>query len=387
MDVGTALRALGSPVAACAVVVLALNDHVLKQAWPGWVTGKLSDVAGLVVAPLLLAVLLAACGVRRSREWSAGLVVVAFAVTKTSAAAASWVSAAWSLTGIDTLILADPTDLLALPAVLVALRLWRRAAAAPRRHRLTAVVGLALLPAGVLATAATSPCDSDDGVNNVDVVTGRLSGDGDGRETVVVLTDHSALRIVDARGALTTLARSDHDRLGDSVSTDDGACAATVVDCWRLAATREAVEVSTDAGRTWSTELEVTAAEQKASLEGIEESCGEEPHANLTDVEVLDTPDGPLVVVGAYHAGAWLRDGSGEWQLVDRGELADVPTRDAEPPGRGWLEAVPPVAPQYAAPSEPPPVPFTPAPPTCPPRDRVTVTPHPANGEPFEVCP
>lgn len=30
-----------------ALVVLALNDHVLKQAWPCWFTGKLSDVAGL----------------------------------------------------------------------------------------------------------------------------------------------------------------------------------------------------------------------------------------------------------------------------------------------------------------------------------------------------
>lgn len=30
-----------------ALTVLALNDHVLKQAWPCWFTGKLSDAAGL----------------------------------------------------------------------------------------------------------------------------------------------------------------------------------------------------------------------------------------------------------------------------------------------------------------------------------------------------
>ena len=42
-----------------ALAVLALNDHVLKQAWPGLVTGKLSDAAGLVVAPPLVALLLA----------------------------------------------------------------------------------------------------------------------------------------------------------------------------------------------------------------------------------------------------------------------------------------------------------------------------------------
>jgi hypothetical protein len=37
-----------------ALAVLILNDRVLKAAWPGFVTGKLSDVAGLVVTPLAI---------------------------------------------------------------------------------------------------------------------------------------------------------------------------------------------------------------------------------------------------------------------------------------------------------------------------------------------
>ena len=36
------------------IVVLLLNDHVLKQAFPGLITGKLSDFAGLAFFPLLL---------------------------------------------------------------------------------------------------------------------------------------------------------------------------------------------------------------------------------------------------------------------------------------------------------------------------------------------
>ena len=35
-------------------MTLILNDQVLKSAWPGFVTGKLSDFAGLIVAPLAL---------------------------------------------------------------------------------------------------------------------------------------------------------------------------------------------------------------------------------------------------------------------------------------------------------------------------------------------
>lgn len=42
------------PVVLGALVVLVLNDQVLKAAWPGLVTGKLSDLAGLIVAPLAL---------------------------------------------------------------------------------------------------------------------------------------------------------------------------------------------------------------------------------------------------------------------------------------------------------------------------------------------
>ncbi|WP_281328756.1 hypothetical protein [Polyangium sp. 6x1] len=37
-----------------ALATLVVNDHVLKQRHPGWVTGKLSDVAGMVFFPLFL---------------------------------------------------------------------------------------------------------------------------------------------------------------------------------------------------------------------------------------------------------------------------------------------------------------------------------------------
>jgi hypothetical protein len=42
------------PAAIGALGLLVLNDHVLKAAWPGIVTGKLSDAAGLVLLPLVV---------------------------------------------------------------------------------------------------------------------------------------------------------------------------------------------------------------------------------------------------------------------------------------------------------------------------------------------
>jgi hypothetical protein len=66
---------------ASALALLLLNDHVLKCSGflPGAVTGKLSDLAGLVVAPVLAAVLAAllvgpGCGVRRPPLISFGIV-------------------------------------------------------------------------------------------------------------------------------------------------------------------------------------------------------------------------------------------------------------------------------------------------------------------------
>jgi hypothetical protein len=48
--------ALRSPMFGAALSVLVLNDHWLKGAGllPGWLTGKLSDFAGLIVAPILV---------------------------------------------------------------------------------------------------------------------------------------------------------------------------------------------------------------------------------------------------------------------------------------------------------------------------------------------
>lgn len=42
------------PVVLAALAVWAVNDHVGKEAWPGLVPGKLSDLAGVIVTPVLL---------------------------------------------------------------------------------------------------------------------------------------------------------------------------------------------------------------------------------------------------------------------------------------------------------------------------------------------
>jgi hypothetical protein len=84
------------PVPLVALATLILNDHVLKQRYPGWVTGKLSDVAGMVFFPLfLLAVidiggrLLGAAQFRRDRV----LLVCALATVIVFCAVKTWAPA------------------------------------------------------------------------------------------------------------------------------------------------------------------------------------------------------------------------------------------------------------------------------------------------------
>lgn len=153
-------RLIASPVFAGSVGLLLLNDHVLKQAWPGLVTGKLSDVAGVVMAAIALTALL------RVRAVSFVLVAVAFTLLKTVPAVAD--VAAIVLGGRT---LTDPTDLLALGALVplwtwLSARGWSTAArpvassSSPRRPLWVVPVQIAALGVAVVATTGSS-CGPD----------------------------------------------------------------------------------------------------------------------------------------------------------------------------------------------------------------------------------
>ncbi|GAB1818627.1 hypothetical protein HerbRD11066_17910 [Herbidospora sp. RD11066] len=136
---------IGHPLTVVALVVLVVNDHLLKYTWPGFVTGKLSDVAGLIVLPPLLGLVI-------GRPLPAiAITGIGFTLVKASETGAWLASEAWSLAWGPSLIRADLTDLLALPALYVA---WHAA-----RHPVPAgrTVVILLTPAAVLAITATGP--------------------------------------------------------------------------------------------------------------------------------------------------------------------------------------------------------------------------------------
>lgn len=134
------------PVALASVGVLLTNDHVLKDAYPGVLTGKLSDFAGLLFFPLLvhalwtLALPTEDAQTNRMRllvsATATGVVFAAVQLLPPAGEAYAWLLGAlqWPARaiafGADVPLVparhtADPTDLIALPMIAVAILIAR----------------------------------------------------------------------------------------------------------------------------------------------------------------------------------------------------------------------------------------------------------------------
>ena len=156
--------ALTHPVTVAAVAALLLNDLLFKLLWPGhWATGKLSDLAWVVFAPPLLALLLSLLTFRKPLPERAAFAAayaglpLAYLIFNSSEAVHQWaLSALLPLTGSATGSPFDPTDsLVILPALALALWVWRQTPARPESVRMRLYLFAAVAMA--LATIATSP--------------------------------------------------------------------------------------------------------------------------------------------------------------------------------------------------------------------------------------
>jgi hypothetical protein len=129
------------PAILVSIVLLLLNDFYLKSAHPGPLTWKLSDFAGLAFAPaLVFSIGEAGASVFRrgpalasaSGIWlSAAFTATVFALLKLvpgvgdlAARANDLLLAPVAGTRGPTVFIPDPTDLLALPAVLISVWAW-----------------------------------------------------------------------------------------------------------------------------------------------------------------------------------------------------------------------------------------------------------------------
>ncbi|MCQ3931834.1 MAG: hypothetical protein DPW16_15385 [Chloroflexi bacterium] len=160
-----ALHSVLHPITIGAIVVLLLNDHFLKQHYPSWWTGKLSDFAGLIFSPLIFATFIAWVippRLKNQENW-VGIIAfsvtgIIFALTKTLTQANDVTSKFWEFfAGGPVKMWLDPTDLLALPALIIGWLIWNRSS----NHAMqVALPALTLIAIGSLAATATS-CEGD----------------------------------------------------------------------------------------------------------------------------------------------------------------------------------------------------------------------------------
>lgn len=331
---GAALAWLSHPVTCVAVAVLLVNDHVLKAAFGSWWTGKLSDVAGLVVAPPLLALASAAlhAGVSRWRPIAApdpvrlavgsvAVVGLGFVVVKTTHGGAAATTAVWSMFDGPGLVRLDPTDLLALPALLLAV--WVAGRVDPRardvaRARAGRVPArwLVVLPVAVLATVATTEGTFEYGAEHVGVVDGVLIVE-DANGNLFRSLDGTTWDEVDGQPEVEealALALHPESAADSTAEPDDVVCLAE----WRRECYRPAqrldvgVARSLDAGQTWAVDWALSAE----SVDALAERVDPHPRPWTHQVALFRTADGTRVYAANGTAGLAVRDEDGRWELL-----------------------------------------------------------------------
>lgn len=128
------MKALLHPVTLASLVVLVVNDHVLKWCWPGLITGKLSDIAGMILAPIVLGAFVE-LATRRRLPWTCTIAVgVAFALAKTWAPATHAYEVVFATIRFAqrVVLVRDPTDLVALPFGAIAAAIMASSSSEPR---------------------------------------------------------------------------------------------------------------------------------------------------------------------------------------------------------------------------------------------------------------
>ncbi|RAO26782.1 hypothetical protein PSN13_06812 [Micromonospora saelicesensis] len=342
----TTLSWLCHPATVFALVLLLVNDHVLKTAFPGLVTGKLSDVAGLVLAPPLVAVLLTLLVPRLPSRAAAlaGLVAVGagFAVVKSSGYAAELASSAWTVLAGPSLVRADWTDLLTLPALGLAWWSWTRSRRRPVRQRTARLVRLlVVLPPAVLAVAATSPVyypyavstamldgspaiSVGSGYSNSDWPTSPLGGQWavseDGATTWRPVTEDEQRRLSRQEVGQQQACASDEPRR-----------------CYRIATGHLRVEESDDAGATWRVAWEVPDGQREELARRSPNPGDVQRHFASRDLIVYPHAGGGHEVLVANGRDGFLRRlPDGGWQrdgfIFEEGRIR---TSWGEPPPLG----------------------------------------------------
>ncbi len=290
-----------------ALVVLVLNDRVLKGifgAGPlGLLTGKLSDVAAMMIGPVLVAVVAPALTNRHpiAALGPPGLLLAAINLSGSSARA--YASGLETITGLDHHIVVDPTDLVGLLGLAVAARILADPNPVTiRRQQLSAVV------VGVLAIGAATASSQDDGPNRNRIVVDD--------ERVLATSPYSDAVRVSADDGVTWTDAGGLGATGSGGAADEAIepttelCLDAEPDlCVRLV-DRLTIEESRDGGGTWQQVWRVEAGSDEWLLTGDHGYQG----SGVIDLGDVAETDAGSVLVAASAIDPLRRSPDGRWE-------------------------------------------------------------------------
>lgn len=156
-----ALHMLSQPLSVGAILLLLINDHLLRIYWPSWWTGKIGDFAWLYFTPFVLAAILAWLIPSCWKHHETIVFALAFGLTGgIFSLANTWpvfhlclVNLLEVLLGVPIRLHLDPTDLIALVSLAMAWWMWTREKRFQHKFRKS---GLMLIPAAAFLTIANS---------------------------------------------------------------------------------------------------------------------------------------------------------------------------------------------------------------------------------------
>jgi len=153
------LRCLQHPISLLCIALLLLNDHVFKVISPSWLTGKLSDFAGLFFFPFIVAAGLSfgfskfGLSSRQLGQISFGIVAIWFVLLKTFPPI-NYLTIQFSslLIGSPTRFVLDASDIIGLMTLIPAWKIWNQ-----HQEQKPSKFAYVILSFGAIAAIATSP--------------------------------------------------------------------------------------------------------------------------------------------------------------------------------------------------------------------------------------
>jgi hypothetical protein len=288
-----AIASLAHPVTLAAITVMLVNDHLLRQIAPSWITGKLSDAAWLVIVPPCLALFLGWLMPRDERS----LGVIAIALTGLSFMLIKLTPiAAHITTPIGTFgTRVDPTDLLMLPALAITWLVWQHAEM-PGESR---IHWLAMVMA-VIALTADAPAP-DYGVACLSEKDGRIFAEG-GFSTTYISKDGGITWQQSPHGSSESCSFQSE----ESFTLADPSTEQVI---YRFS--RQRIERSADGGQSWTRELDLRREEAR-----IAASSRGNVYSEHYPMDALFDQETGNLIVAMGDDGVLTRTPDGNWHWI-----------------------------------------------------------------------